>query len=71
MFTGHKSSVNCGGFTPDGRLVVTGGGEPDTSLKVFDPKTGNCLSTTEGHGFHEAGERSLSSISVTGALHRD
>lgn len=56
MFTGHNSPVACGGFTPDGKLVVCGGGgDSDASLKIFDPKNGVCLHSIEGHGFHESG----------------
>lgn len=55
MFSGHKSPVTCGGFTPDGKLAVCGGGDLDPSLRVFDPKNGSCLHSIEGHGFHESG----------------
>lgn len=37
--------VNCAAFTPDGKYVVTGG----TAVKVWDPATGACLKTFEGH----------------------
>lgn len=37
--------VNCATFTPDGKYVVTGG----TAVKVWDPATGACLKTFEGH----------------------
>ena len=54
-FVGHTGAVRCGAFTPDGKAVVTGGGAGDASLKVWDPKTGACGTTYQGHGFHEAG----------------
>ena len=54
-FTGHAGSVSCGAFTPDGKSVVTGGGEGDATLKVWDPRTGACLTTIEGAHFHETG----------------
>ena len=54
-FTGHAGPVSCGGFTPDGRTVVTCGGEGDATLKVWDPRTGGCLTTVEGAHFHETG----------------
>ena len=56
VFSGHTGAVRCGGFTPDGKAVVTGGGEGDATLKVWDPKSGNCTGTVQGYGFHEAGE---------------
>lgn len=37
--------VNCVAFTPDGRHVVTGG----SAVKVWDPATGTCIKTLEGH----------------------
>jgi WD40 repeat protein len=37
--------INCATFTPDGKYVVTGG----TAVKVWDPATGACLKTFEGH----------------------
>lgn len=56
VFTGHSGPVRCGSFTPDGKLVVTGGGEGDNSLKVWDPKNGSCtLSVMDAHNYHSAG----------------
>jgi WD40 repeat protein len=37
--------VNCVTFTPDGKYVLTGG----TAVKVWDPASGACLKTFEGH----------------------
>lgn len=37
--------VNCAAFTPDGKFLVTGG----TAVKVWDPLSGACLKTLEGH----------------------
>ena len=54
-FTGHAGPVSCGGFTPDGRSVVTCGGEGDATLKVWDPRTGACTTSVEGAHFHETG----------------
>ena len=60
VFTGHSGPVRCGSFTPDGKQVVTGGGEGDDSLKVWDPKTGACaLSVMDAYSFHTAGSTSL------------
>lgn len=56
VFTGHSGPVRCGAFTPDGKQVVTGGGEGDNSLKIWDPKTGVCaLSVMDAHSYHTAG----------------
>lgn len=55
VFSGHSGSVSCGGFTPDGKCVVTGGGENDASLKVWNPKSGECTLTVQGHPYHTAG----------------
>jgi len=54
-FSGHAGPVTCGSFTPDGKLLVTGGGEGDATLRVWDPKTGQTLCTTEGPHFHQTG----------------
>ena len=54
-FTGHAGPVSCGGFTPDGRSVVTCGGEGDATLKVWDPRSGACTTSVEGAHFHETG----------------
>jgi len=54
-FAGHAGSVSCGGFTPDGRAVVTCGGEGDATMKVWDPKSGGCTTSVEGAHFHETG----------------
>ena len=56
VFTGHSGAVTCGQFTPDGRLVVTAGGENDCTIRVWDPKTGSCVHTTQGAHFHSVGE---------------
>ena len=55
VFYGHTGPVRCGQFTPDGKTIVTGGGEGDATLKVWDPKSGTCTGTIQGYGFHEAG----------------
>lgn len=55
MFSGHHGPVVAGAFTPDGKSVVTAGGEGDSSLRVWNPKTGECTLTVSGHPFHEEG----------------
>ncbi|KAK9833997.1 hypothetical protein WJX81_001899 [Elliptochloris bilobata] len=66
VLTGHHGAVTCGSFTPDGKRAVTGGGEGDASLRVWNPKTGECTSTIQGHGFHKAG---LTALGVHGDSH--
>lgn len=61
MLYGHTGAVRCGRFTPDGKTIVTGGGEGDATLKVWDPKSGTCTGTIQGHGFHTAGTHDVSS----------
>ena len=56
VFTGHAGPVRCGQFTPDGKHVITGGGEGDESMKVWDPKSGACsLTVQDSHSYHTAG----------------
>ena len=43
---GHSSTVNCIIILPDGRVVS---GSSDSSLRVWDPSTGQCLQSLEGH----------------------
>jgi WD40 repeat protein len=53
VFVGHTDGVTCGGFTPNGRRIITG--SLDGTLKLWDPSGVNCLHTFGGHGFHEGG----------------
>jgi angio-associated migratory cell protein len=57
VFTGHSGAVTCGAFTPDGKQLVTGGGEGDASLRVWNPRTGECTHHIQGHDFHQAGDK--------------
>lgn len=57
VFSGHSGTVTAGCFTPDGKSVVTVGGEDDASLRVWNPKSGECTATLQGHPFHAEGER--------------
>ena len=50
--------MSCGSFTPDGRSVVTGGDGEDCSLRVWNPRTAECVAVVSGHNFHEGGESS-------------
>jgi len=38
VFSGHTAPVTCGGFTPDGKAVITG--SEDSTIIIWDPKTG-------------------------------
>jgi ribosome assembly protein SQT1 len=38
VFVGHESSVTCGGFTPDGRWVLSG--SADGTVRLWAPRTG-------------------------------
>jgi len=72
VFSGHQGPVTSGGFTPDGKAVVSTGGEDDMSLRVWNPKTGECTATLQGHAFHQAGItcsaiHSDSAVVLTGA----
>ena len=51
LFTGHEDRVNCGSFTANGKLVVTGSN--DATLRVWDPKTGKTIHKFTGHLFHQ------------------
>lgn len=54
-FSGHAGPVSCGAFTPDGKSVVTCGGEGDATLRVWDPKCGQAVVCVEGAHFHGTG----------------
>jgi WD40 repeat protein len=43
---GHSKDVRSGAFSPDGRLIVTGGG--DSLVKVWDVSTGTVVTTVQG-----------------------
>lgn len=55
VFSGHSGPVTAGAFTPDGKSVVSVGGDNDCSLRVWNPKTGDCSLTLQGHPFHQEG----------------
>ncbi len=49
VYTGHDDRARAGTFSPDGSLVVTGGGN-DHSVRVWDPRTGDTKSVMKGTG---------------------
>ena len=55
VLSGHNGPVSCGAFIADGKGIVTGGGEGDAALRAWNPKTGECQSTIQGHAFHSEG----------------
>ena len=72
VFSGHSGPVTCGGFSSDGKVVITGGGEDDASLKFWDPRSGECKVNLQGNHFHQAGLTSLaihpqSAVVLTGS----
>ena len=44
---GHTSSIYAIAISPDGKYIVSG--SIDTTIKIWDFKTGECLNTLEGH----------------------
>ncbi|KAI8465401.1 MAG: WD40-repeat-containing domain protein [Monoraphidium minutum] len=64
VFSGHRGPVTAGAFSADGKAVVTAGGEGDASLRVWNPKTGECTLAVSGHPFHEEG---VTCLALTGA----
>src|SRR5262245_44424199 len=45
--SGHSFKVDAMAFSPDGRLIATGG--VDTAIKIWDAATGRVLRTLAGH----------------------
>lgn len=50
-FNGHEQPITCGGFTPDGNMVITG--SEDGTVRIWKPKTGELHKKLSGYGFHE------------------
>jgi hypothetical protein len=46
-FRGHKDNLYCGRFSPDGKLLATGG--YDHQIKLWDIESGKEIKTLEGH----------------------
>nr|XP_016492993.1 PREDICTED: angio-associated migratory cell protein-like [Nicotiana tabacum] len=53
MFLGHRGSVTCGGFTPDGKLICTG--SDDATLRIWDPRSAQSIHVVSGHPYHMEG----------------
>jgi len=56
MFAGHSGPITDGRFSADGKTIASVGGDEDCSLRVWNPKTGECVTTVAGFPFHEARE---------------
>ncbi len=50
-FYGHDKGVTCGGFTPDGKSILSC--SEDATTRLWNPKTGEFMFSIKGHGFHE------------------
>jgi WD40 repeat protein len=44
---GHSKIINSVAFSPDGRMIASGG--QDASIKLWDKATGRLIHTFEGH----------------------
>ena len=64
---GHSDAVSACGFSPDGRLLVSGSG--DRTLKLWEVRSGKCLRTLEGHsdGVQACGFSPDGSLLVSGS----
>mmetsp|Transcript_7972 Transcript_7972/g.29707 ORF Transcript_7972/g.29707 Transcript_7972/m.29707 type:complete len:451 (-) Transcript_7972:108-1460(-) len=51
VLAGHSDSISCGGFTADGKLVITG--SVDATVRVWHPMQGNSIHTFEGDLFSQ------------------
>jgi WD40 repeat protein len=49
MFVGHAGPVTCGGFSPDGKLILTA--SEDATLRVWNPKTAQAKHVIQGTCF--------------------
>ena len=66
VFAGHAGPVTCGGFTPDGKAIVTA--SEDSSLRLWNPRSGECSLTVTGYPFHTAGITCLDMDTAGNAL---
>ncbi len=48
-WTGHSAQVHSVAFSPDGQMLVSGGAEPDSRVRIWDIGTAEELRVLEGH----------------------
>ncbi|KAF9609505.1 hypothetical protein IFM89_016866 [Coptis chinensis] len=70
IFFGHEGSVTCGDFTPDGKTICTTSN--DTSLRIWNPKTGSKIHVVKGYPYHTEAITCLtisydSNLAITGS----
>ena len=73
-FFGHTESVACGGFTHDGKYLVSA--SEDLTTKVWDLKNESLLHTIKGKRYHQAAICSLAiaknkNIIATGSIENE
>lgn len=49
LFTGHIDIINTTAFSPDGKILATGGSYEDKIVRLWDIKTGTSLTRLSGH----------------------
>lgn len=62
VLAGHRGAVTCGSFTPDGKMIVSAGGEGDSSVRAWNPKTGECTAILQAGAatpFHQEGRQDM------------
>lgn len=47
---GHSEGISSVCFSHDGTRMISG--SEDKTVKIWDAKTGKCVNTLEGEGFH-------------------
>ncbi|CAI0413865.1 unnamed protein product [Linum tenue] len=58
--SGHRGSITCGDFTPDGKTICTG--SSDLTLRIWSSETGDPIYVVGGHPYHNKG---LTCLAIT------